>query len=114
MWVRYSNNIIAFYTAGFKNKFSNNVYNKFSCTGRPCSRPVGCGLAQLDLTIGGVKPTSEGHSFISLCRGPIQIFVWRGPIQTAGKLPKIAENRATYGGSGSPAARAADTYHQNR
>jgi hypothetical protein len=38
------------------------------------------GPAQLDLTVGGVKPTSEGHSLVSLYRGPIQMFVWRrGP-----------------------------------
>ena len=60
---------------------------------------------QLDFTVGGIKPISEGHSLISLCRGPIQIFVRRGPIQ-------IAENRAACGGCGSLAARAADTYRQ--
>jgi hypothetical protein len=60
---------------------------------------------QLDFTVGGIKPISEGHSLISLYRGPIQIFVRREPIQ-------IAENRAACGGCGSLAARAADTYRQ--
>ena len=52
-----------------------------------------------------IKPISEGQSLISLCRGPIRIFVRRGPIQ-------IAENRAACGGCGSLAVRAADTYRQ--
>jgi hypothetical protein len=48
---------------------------------------------QLDCTVGGIKPISEGHSLISLSQGPIQIFVRRGPIQIAEnrrKSPKIA------------------------
>jgi hypothetical protein len=65
--------------------------------------------AQLDYTGGGVEPISEGRSLISLCRGPIQMFVWWGLIQ-------IAENcrisRRAYGGRGSLAARAVDTYRQ--
>jgi hypothetical protein len=44
------------------------------------------GPVQLDFTVGGLKPISEGHSLILLLLGPVQIFVWRGPIQ-------IAENR---------------------
>jgi hypothetical protein len=49
------------------------------------------GLAQLDFTAHEIKPISEGHSLISLCRGPIQMFVLLGPIQIAQKSPK---NRA--------------------
>jgi hypothetical protein len=59
---------------------------------KPRARPSGRGrhrtwpAQQLDFTVRGVKPISEGHPLISLYRGPIQIFVWWGPIQ-------IAENR---------------------
>jgi hypothetical protein len=71
-------------------------------------------LLQLDFTVGDIKPISEGHSLILLWRGPIQIFVLRGPIQIAEnrrKSPKITEIRATCG-CGNLAARTADTYRQ--
>jgi hypothetical protein len=44
----------------------------------------------------------RGHSPIPPCRGLIQMFVWRGPIQIAG-------NRAACSGRSNLAARAADT-----
>ena len=68
------------------------------------TRPV-----QLDFTICRIEPISEGHSLISLCRGPIQIFVRWGPTQ-------IVENRRKSRRLWRPwyslAARAADTYRQ--
>ena len=39
----------------------------------------GPGLAQLDLTVVSVRPTSESHWFISLCQGPIQNDCMPGP-----------------------------------
>jgi hypothetical protein len=48
------------------------------------------------------------HSFRYAYGRPVQIFVWRGPIQIA----EIVENRAACGGCGSLAARAVDTYRQ--
>jgi hypothetical protein len=66
------------------------------------------GPVQLDFTVSEVKPISEGHSLISLCRGPIQYLYGEDPY----KSPKMAKNRAVCDGCGSSAARAADTYRQ--
>jgi hypothetical protein len=49
------------------------------------------------------SPRVTQHPFHYVCRDPIQMFVWRGPIQ-------IVENRAACGGRGSLPARRADTY----
>jgi hypothetical protein len=72
---------------------------------RSCSRAPGAwsvcsllwcmGPAQLDFTVGSLLTTDLRGSPISPCRGPIQIFVGRGPIQIAEnsrKSPIIAEN----------------------
>jgi hypothetical protein len=48
---------------------------------------------QLELTGRGIKPISEGLSLISLCRGPIQIFVRWGPIQIAENYRKLRRLR---------------------
>jgi hypothetical protein len=65
---------------------------------------------QLDFTVRSIKPIFEGHSLISLYRGPMyctNIILYGGAPY---KSPKIAEHRAACGGCCSLAARAADTY----
>jgi hypothetical protein len=67
------------------------------------------GPVQLDFTVRGIKPISEGHSVKSLYSGAPYKYLYGGPPY---KSPKISENRAACGGCDSLAARAADTYRQ--
>jgi hypothetical protein len=60
----------------------------------PCVAPsVAPWPVQLDFKVGDIKPISESHSLILLCRGPIQLYkyLYGGAPY---KSPKIAENRA--------------------
>jgi hypothetical protein len=67
-----------------------------------------CRPAQLDFTVCGVKPISEGHSLISLlCRGPIPKCLNDGA--QAYKSPKIVSPATDNAARGSLAARVVDT-----
>jgi hypothetical protein len=55
-----------------------------------CEGAAPRGPVQLDFTVSGIRPISEGHSLISLCRARYKYLYGGAPY----KPPKIAENRA--------------------
>jgi hypothetical protein len=60
-----------------------------------------------EITVGGLKPISEGHS-VHYAGAPYKCLYGGAPY----KSPKIAENRAACGSCGNLAAREADTHRQ--